>query len=188
MINYKLGKEVCLFDGTKISIGINIPLSQKDTTEREDEWMNGVLIDQIVNGFNSAKDAYDNSPLPNKYLNHTRFIVLNSLENLTEANMRPNDDIILDADGISGIGSKSEYVFGHEMGHKIIRHIDRKEALRDIADILVVSQDYEALLEEIFANECGNIVNKSSYDFVVPMSQAKRQGVQRRVLANIYRG
>ena len=69
-MNYIITKDVCLQDGTKIYICINIPLEAKVTDERADEFMNDTIINQIMRGFKTAKYAYENSLLPNKFLNY----------------------------------------------------------------------------------------------------------------------
>ena len=190
MLTYKIRKDICLMDGTKVDISINIPIEEKYTSEQEDEFIESMIIDQLMRGFNTGKEAYEASELPNKFLNYSKFHISNQLEYpILGIHHGDTHDISFDSNAISGIGVSPDYLFGHELGHKISKFIDRKQAFKDIADILMMSDAYQYYLEEIFANECGNMVsgeeNNEFYD--QPLPEAKRKGIQRRILANVYR-
>ena len=190
MFDYQINKNICLLDGTKIFIDLSIPLECKVTDESEDEVIEGTIISQLLNGFKEGKKAYENSALPDKYLSRSKFIITNKLEYGVGGVFRlKTDEILFDANGMSGITETPSYLFGHELGHKIAKYIDKLKALEEIANILMLSTAYKEYLNEIFANECGVIVsgieNDAYYD--IPLSQGKREGIHQIILANSYR-
>lgn len=192
-------KNVCLMDGTKIKVDIRIPLSYESVLDdSQDEWVMEILNNQVIRGLRQTIDAYKESELPDRFLYPQNYIITNVIsENTLGAFCLVGDDIIVDADTISNItATKSSFLLGHEMGHKIEKYIDPIEAYINIASSFGISIDgNEEFLSEIFADLCGLIVSKNNeasiphlggYSFNAILSNGHTEHLKRKVLGNIY--
>lgn len=184
-------KDICLFDGTKIKIDINIPLSDDVPEERiNDELFDDILINQLLQGLKDSIAAYKNSELPNSFLHPQKIIITNILPmKLYGAFNIIGDDIIVDADAISNIRRIGNgFLFGHEMGHKIDKYRNTEEAYQDIARSLSISENALPILKEIYADICGLIVANSNEPsaYLGDVSNDRCEYLKGRVLKNIY--
>lgn len=198
-MNKVIEKKICLLDGTKIEININIPLGDYCIIdEKKDEFMTDILTNQILNGLRHSLDAYKNSELPNKFLHPQIFIVTNELPfYMLGAFHLVGDNIVVDADAISNIRrTSSDFLLGHEMGHKICKYKDYQDAYESIASSFGISVNgNEAFLSEMYANLCGLIVSKNDdeklphlddYSLNETLSPMHTEHLKRQVLKSVY--
>lgn len=187
-------KEICRFDEYKAKIDIDIPIQGEITIDqKQDEFFEEMLINQMIRGLDSARAKYKNSELPNLFIEYQNYIITNNLpDNILGMYDGSSDDIYFDADTISDIrGVEASFVHGHEVGHKIIRYRNMTGCLSDIAHILGVSlYGNEHRLKELLCDECGNLVAGTSRDrllFNHLIEEGRREHIQKKILYNIYR-
>lgn len=198
-MNKIIEKKICLMDGTNINIRINIPLDgYYQIDEKKDEFITDIIINQVLRGLKQAIASYKNSELPNKFLHPQVFYITNELPFYTlGAFQLVGDDIIVDADAISNIRkTSSDFLLGHEMGHKICKYIDPQNAYESIASSFGISiLDNEYFLREMYANICGLIVSGNNeeklphlgeYTLNEALSQGHTEHLKRQVLKSIY--
>lgn len=188
----QIRKEIYLPEGIDVLVDIDIPLSINVLSEKDDSMMDEMLINQVYRGIKGALEDYRNSELPDKFLVGQKFIITNKMPLNTHGRFYLiGDDIMVDADSISGIRRiDASFLLGHEMGHKYEKYLDLRDAYEAIANMLGMStRGNEHLLLEIFADECGNIaINnlRDSESQIVSMSEDKRKYLQRKILGSIY--
>lgn len=193
-----INKEIMLLDGTRISIDISIPIYDlMDVAEERVEFVTDILVNQVLRGLRSSIESYKNSELPNKYLQFQTFIVTNKIPfTIAGAFKLDGDDIIVEADSISDIRPISaSFLLGHEMGHKIDKYIDTKEAYQSIASSFGIGTANEEFLREMYADICGLIASKNNNEPLAHLngaslndvlSEGHTEHLKRQVLKSIY--
>lgn len=193
-----INKNIMLLDGTKISIDISLPVSDiYDVGEERYYFVSDIMINQVLRGLRKSIDAYKSSELPDKYLNFQEYIVTNNIPyGILGAFRLVGDDIIVEADAISGIRPTSAaFLLGHEMGHKIDKYIDTKETYASIASSFGIGSDNEEFLREMYANICGLIASNNNDEGLAHLggmslpdvlSEGHTEYLKRQVLKGIY--
>lgn len=190
---YKIDKNIFLPDGKSIIIDIDIPFNGELDEEKDYSFIEETIIDGLYNGSKKAIDCYQASELPNKFIKRQNFFITNNIPNILLGVCDESGDIYLDADAIQGIRYVSaEFLLAHEVGHKILRYIDKNRVYKDIADVLGIDVDnFQIFLTETFANACGNIASGlECYDFLgerFSIEATQSEEIKRRTLYNIYR-
>lgn len=190
---YKIDKQIVLMDGKNITIDIDIPFNGELDETRDYSIIEEMMIGGLYRGTKEAIDSYQNSDLPNKFIESQKFIVTNNLPTDVLGWCSDNADIYLEADAMQGIRHVSaSFLLAHEVGHKILRYIDKDQALKDIADILAITpENCQFFLSEIFANACGNLASKDeNYDVLgdrITFNEDISEAIKQRTLYNIYR-
>lgn len=152
----------------------------------DDSFLVKTVIYQSVEGIKSAIHKYEESELPNRFLEGQRFVVTNKLpSHIYGYFYLPNDDIVLDADAVSNIRRiESSFLFGHEMGHKIIRYRDTSSSQKEIARIFQMSvEGNEQNLKELYSDIIGLIAS----NFNSSEEDPKVTHLKRKVLSDLYR-
>lgn len=190
---YKIDKKIVLMDGKKITIDIDIPFEGELDETCDYSFIEEMIISGLYRGTKEAIDSYQASELPNKFIENQKFIVTNNLPSDVLGRCSESADIYLDADAMQGIRSVSaNFLLAHEVGHKILRYIDKDQALKDIGNIIGLPlEHYEIFLSEIFANACGNLASKDeNYDVVgdrITFDEHTSEAIKQKTLYNIYR-
>lgn len=185
-------RERIITNHTRLERNITVDTDIKLTFDREvdDNIDDSFVVDTIIyQGLNSIKrsiSAYEQSDLPNRFLEGQRFILTNKLPYYIYGYFYlPNDDIVLDADSMNNIRRvEANFLFGHEMGHKIIRYRDTSKSFAEIAKVLQMGIDgNEYNLKELYADICGLIVS----DFNRQQEDDKVTHLKRKVLSDMHR-
>lgn len=189
-----INKEIALLDGIRITIDIDILLSDTAIIREEDSFIDDMLVNQVLNGLKDSIERYKESEMPNKFIKNQRYIITNKLpSNIKGVFSSIRDEIYVDADVISGITNLgAAFLHGHEVGHKIEKYFNLLAVYEEIAHILDLSvSGNEYLISETFADECGNITAQSNIDHGLlryPLEQEKREYIHRKILYNLYKG
>lgn len=188
----RINKKVYEWDEylAEFDIGISV---RDDSEIRDTDFIEEMLINQCNKGLKLSRDSYKNSELPDAFIKEQKYLITNELPNGILGMYDPTtDQVCFDADTISDIKlPEAAYIHGHEIGHKIIRYKNMDLCFKDIADILSVSplgKDY--YLNELFCDECGNIVANTFNDrclFGRTIPNPLRKQIQRKILYHIYR-
>ena len=191
---YSLEKKIFLPKSLATAeINIKIPLSDSAVIREDDDFIDNILVNQYCNGLESAVFDFENSELPSIFINGQRFLITNNLPVgfyglfcLTE-----DDLIVADADTISNIRKlRASYLLAHEMGHKIAKYRDTREAYKELAQIFGISlKEHEDIIAEIYADICGNIVTDSNDYHLIdrPVSKADNEHAKQLVLKSVYK-
>lgn len=171
-------KEIMLFDGSKLKIDTEVKLSKSITINEKDyEFGVNMLIEQYLRSVKSAIESYKNSNLPSLFIRGQEYIVTDvsylSIDNYHRILGVYNllyDQILFDPDSISGIGINPNFLMGHEVGHKISKYKLDDATREEIRSILGIPCMNEHIIEEIFADACGDIVQNeiinNNYSFM----------------------
>ncbi len=169
-----------------VDTDILVTFEEEVRDDIDDSFLVNTLIYQSVEGIKSAIRKYEESELPNRFLKGQRFIATNKLHrHIYGYFYLPNDDIVLDADAISNIRRiESSFLFGHEMGHKIIRNRDTSSSQKEIARIFQMSiEGNERNLKELYSDIVGLIVS----NFNSSEEDPKVTHLKRKVLSDLHR-
>ena len=169
-----------------VDTDILVTFEEEVRDDIDDSFLVNTLIYQSVEGIKSAIRRYEESGLPNRFLKGQRFIATNKLHrHIYGYFYLPNDDIVLDADAISNIRRiESSFLFGHEMGHKIIRYRDTSSSQKEIARIFQMSiEGNERNLKELYSDIVGLIVS----NFNSSEEDPKVTHLKRKVLSDLHR-
>lgn len=190
-------KDICLMDGTKIKIDIQIPLEYDIPIDKiNEEFVEQTMIEQFLRGLRESISAYKASELPDRFLYPQEYIITNVTPFLGTYFLM-GDDIMISADGISNItGTENTFLLGHEMGHKIDKYKDTTDAFYSIATSFGMNvQDNEEFLREMYADICGIIVSGNNEAPLVHLgghslndilSDRHTENLKRQVLRNVY--
>ena len=171
-------KEIMLFDGSKLKIDTEVKLSKSITINEKDyEFGVNMLIEQYLRSVKSAIESYKNSNLPSLFIRGQEYIVTDvsylSIDNYHRILGVYNllyDQILFDPDSISGIGINPNFLMGHEVGHKISKYKLDDASREEIRSILGIPCMNEHIIEETFADACGDIVQNeiinNNYSFM----------------------
>lgn len=187
-----------LDNGVEVSYNLNIPVLGDSAEAQNNEMLmiEPILTHQYLSAIKDVLSSYRLSPLPERFIERQKFLIaclptffgLYGLFNLV------GDNIIVDADTI--IGAKRhqvlpDFLFGHEMGHKIAKYRATAEVYEEIARVLGISfYDNNYVVKETYADECGNMVSPIICEHGIlpcPLDEHKREGIKRLILNNIYR-
>lgn len=187
-----------LRNNVKVVCNIDIPVLGKETDEIYDsksEFIFPILTNQYIDSVKKVVCSYEKSPLPSRFLVNQEILItklptdsgLHGVFNLI------GDNIIINADTILNIYGEipADFLFGHEMGHKIAKYKALKEVYQEIADILGISvYGNDGILSETYADECGNMVSSQIIDHGIlpqPLDEYRREGIQKTILKSMYR-
>lgn len=169
-----------------VDTDILVTFEEEVRDDIDDSLLVNTLIYQSVEGIKSAIRKYEESELPNRFLKGQRFIATNKLHrHIYGYFYLSNDDIVLDADAISNIRRiESSFLFGHEMGHKIIRYRDTSSSQKEIARIFQMSiEGNERNFKELYSDIVGLIVS----NFNSSEEDPKVTHLKRKVLSDLHR-
>lgn len=195
ILNYS--SETLLNNGVKVICNLNIPVIGNEKDEIYDMRMDSskpMLTSQYLNAVKNVLKHYEMSPLPRRFIEGQEILITQfpKYEGLYGIFDLVRDIILVDADTILGARKNecSSFLFGHQMGHKIAKYRATSELYKSIADILGISLDGNfPILNETYADECGNMVSPIINEhgiLPVPLSENKREGIQKVILRNIY--
>lgn len=190
-------KEIMLFDGSKLKIDTEVRLNGPIAIDDEySEIGIDMLIEQYIRSVKSAIAAYKKSELPELFIRGQEYIVtdvsyfdLDSYHHILGLFNLVYDLILFDPDSISGIGFDPNFLMGHEVGHKISKYKlddNTREEIRSILGILTMN-DY--IIEETFADACGDIVQNeaiNNYSFL-PNDPIRREKMRTIALRTSYK-
>lgn len=189
---YKIDKNIVLLDGKSITIDIDIPFNGELDENRDYSFIEDIMIQGLYRGTKEALEDYQQSELPNKFIEQQKIVVTNNLPECILGVCDVFNDIYLDADAMQGIRNvKPSFLFAHEVGHKILKYIDNAKTLKDLGDILGLAHEYhQAFLIEIFSEACGNIAsNDNSYNVFgerLDIDESTNGAIKQKTLYNIY--
>lgn len=189
---YKIDKNISLLDGKSIAIDIDIPFSGEIDENGDYSFIEDIIVQGLYREAKGVLDGYQQSELPNKFIERQKMIITNNLPDSILGVCDVSNDIYLDADAMQGIRNiKPKSLFAHEVGHKILKYIDNIKALEDIGDFLGLKREYHlAILAEIFAEACGNIVSdESCYNVLgekICVDHYTNEAIKQKTLYNIY--
>ena len=164
-------KDIMLFDGSKIKIDTDIRVNGPIVINEKDS-ENGVdmLIEQYLRSVKNTINSYKKTELPDIFIKDQEYIVTDVSYHDYEMYHRIlgafnllYDQILFDPDSISGIGFDPDFLMGHEVGHKISKYKLDDETRAEIRNILGLSSMNEYIIEETFADACGDVVQKNRY-------------------------
>lgn len=190
-------KDICLMDGTKIQVDIQIPLEFDVAIDKKsEEWVEKMMIEQVLRGLKESIAAYKNSELSDRFLYPQKYIITNVTPFLGTYFLI-GDDIMVDADGISNITvTENTFLLGHEMGHKIAKYKDTTDAFYSIASSFGMNvPDNEEFIREIYSDLCGIIVSGNNDAPLVHLGRHSLNDVlpernvellKRKVLGSVY--
>lgn len=165
-------KEIMLLDGSKIKIDTEVRLNGPVIIDEKDsEFGINMLIEQYLRSVKNAISAYRNSGLPDSFIRGQEYIVtdvsyydLDSFHHILGVFNLLYDLILFDPDSISGIGFDSNFLMGHEVGHKISKYKLDDDTREEIRSILGLSTMNTHIIEETFADACGDIVQNQVFN------------------------
>lgn len=145
-----------------VDTDVVIPFEQEVRGDIDDSFIVETIINQGLRGLKESIKKYEESDLPNRFLEGQRFVITNKLPFYVYGYFYlPNDDIVLDSDTMTNIRRiEASFLLGHEMGHKIIRYRDTKASFAEIARLFQMSvEGNEYNLKEMYSDICGLIVS-----------------------------
>ncbi len=186
----KIQSNISLNDNISVQIDIEINLNKRleEINDDVDKFVTKNIIAQELRSLKSSIETYKESELPNVFLNNQKFIVTDKLPfQIFGYFYLPNDDIVLDADTVSNIRSVgANFLFGHEMGHKIAKYRNTKISYKEIASIYGLSiYGNERFFSEVFADICGYIVSPNIE--IDQETTDRAEYLKRKVLKDIYK-
>lgn len=191
-------KDIMLFDGKKISIDVDIPIDGPIMVD-EEGYEAGVelLINQYYREVKRAIEAYNKSDLPSSFIDSQKFLVKDvsyyDYEEFHRIYGLYNyyyDIILFDPDAISGIWHITpEFLIGHEVGHKIAQYKMNDEDKEEIRSLLGLCTVNEHIIQETFADACGDIVNNKlgCYYQFLSTADERQERLKRIALKTSYR-
>lgn len=162
--------------------------SVSEKSERIDQFMSEIMFPQYVRALRKAVLAYINSDLPEYFLYGHR-VEICSFPIWSDVRAGYNsfsDLIIIDADtlNIGYRGTPGQFIYGHELGHRIM-HI-RGQRLTESAISMassILSFSDRKVLSEVIADAFGSLVSSSgSSRFTEDIDPLKQEGLQRAAL------
>lgn len=191
-------KEIMLIDGSKLKIDTEVRVSGPIViNEKESEFGVNILIEQYLRSVKNAISAYKKSELPESFIRAQEYIVtdvsyfdLDSYHRILGLFNLVYDLILFDPDSISGIGFDSNFLIGHEVGHKISKYKLDDNTREEIRSILGIPTMNEHIIEETFADACGDIVQNetrnNNYSFI-PDDPIRREKMRNIALRTSYK-
>lgn len=162
--------------------------SVSEKSENMDKFLSEILFPQYVRALRKAVLAYLNSNLPEYFLRGHR-VLLDSFPIWDDrrAAYDPYDDmVIIDADTLNmgAYGNSGQFVYGHELGHRIM-HL-RGSAVTDSAISFassVLCTSNRVLLLEVIADAFGSLISTDKGSrFTEDIDPIKREGLQKAAL------
>ena len=146
------------------------------------------MINQYVISIIKCIKAYELSPLPKRFINLQKFNVTNTEPYIICGTYNINNgDIYINPDSLIGIRDNlGEFVFGHEIGHKIQEFRNCEEVYEIVRRIYDTNNSY--FLEKIFSDICGTMVSQKKEIKRCPMNEEIHNILKQKVLKCIYRG
>ena len=171
-----------------LNIYIEIYGNDEYIISQKEELLQSGLINQYVTNLKKCIIAYELSPLPERFINSQKFNITNTEPYVfCGAYNINNGDIYLNPDSLIGISDYSgEFVFGHEIGHKIQEFRNCEEVYEIVRRIYNTNNPY--FLEEIFSDICGTMVSQKKEIKRYPMNEEIHNILKQKVLKCIYRG
>lgn len=190
-------KEIMLFDGSKLKIDTEVRLNGPIAIDDEySEIGIDMLIEQYIRSVKSAIAAYKKSELPESFIRGQEYIVtdvsyfdLDSYHHILGLFNLVYDLILFDPDSISGIGFDPNFLMGHEVGHKISKYKLDDNTREEIRSILGIPTMNDYIIEETFADACGDIVQNeaiNNYSFL-PNDPIRREKMRTIALRTSYK-
>lgn len=193
MTHIPVKKDIMLLDGKRIIIDVDVQFDGPIAVDEEGyEFGVEMMISQYSNAVKRSIEAYKNSDLPTRFIEFQEFFVAD-LSFLGYGHFgiydRRSDTILFDPNAISGIGCRTEFLFGHEVGHKIGKYKLDDDAREEIRSLLGLCTYNEHIISETFADACGDIVlNKpNSYYQFLPNDEKSREKLKNLALRASYR-
>ena len=156
-------------------------------TEKDEDLINNIIINQIIFNLDKCIKAYEKSELPDRFINQQSFIITNSIPKDLFGCYMYNGDIYLNPDVLSGICFLSnKFIFGHEMAHKIEKYRNLEELYTVIRRIYDTND--ETFLKEVFSDICGTLVSKKKEITRYPLNEEIYNNLKQKTLKCIYRG
>lgn len=162
--------------------------SVSEKSENIDQFMSEIMFPQYIRALRSAILAYLNSDLPEYFLHGHRVKVcsLPIWSTTPAAYNYATDTVIIDADtlNIGYHGDSGQFVYGHELGHRIM-HFRGQEitdrAISVASSILSLSD--RKLLLEVMADAFGSLISTGKNSrFTQYIEPLKQEGLQRAAL------
>lgn len=190
-------KEIMLFDGSKLKIDTEVRLNGPIAIDDEySEIGIDMLIEQYIRSVKSTIAAYKKSELPESFIRGQEYIVtdvsyfdLDSYHHILGLFNLVYDLILFDPDSISGIGFDPNFLMGHEVGHKISKYKLDDNTREEIRSILGIPTMNDYIIEETFADACGDIVQNetiNNYSFL-PNDPIRREKMRTIALRTSYK-
>lgn len=190
-------KEIMLFDGSKLKIDTEVRLDGPIAIDDEYSGIGiDMLIEQYIRSVKSTIAAYKKSELPESFIRGQEYIVtdvsyfdLDSYHLILGLFNLVYDLILFDPDSISGIGFDPNFLMGHEVGHKISKYKLDDNTREEIRSILGIPTMNDYIIEETFADACGDIVQNetiNNYSFL-PNDPIRREKMRTIALRTSYK-
>lgn len=164
----KIEKTICLPYGVTVIIDLAFPIGENYIEEAvNSSFIDDVFTNQIVRGVREVITKYSESALPINFIEGQKVIVTTNLPYDVYGSFDTRTDIIyLDPDRLS-IAFKAatpEFIFAHEIGHKIQKYRDTASAYEDISHFFGISPYNTHLLGEVYSDIVGNIIRYGYLD------------------------
>jgi len=158
--------------------------SVSEKSENIDQFLTEIFFPQYVRALRKAVLAYLDSDLPEYFLNGLRVLVGSiPIWDNRRAAYYPHDDLIfIDADtlNIGACGNPGQFIYGHELGHRIMRFrgSDATDKAIDYASSVLATCD-RAFLLEMMADAFGSLISRGQTSrFTEDFSPHKQEGLQ----------
>lgn len=159
-------KNIYLPHDVNLVIDLCIPLGDDVCVDAlEDDFVDDIMIKQIERGVRGVTTKYAESALPIQYLRGT-IVATNGVPiDIFGFYNSQTDMIFVDPDNISldFRGIKKEFLFGHEMGHKLQKYCDCEEVYDLLSRLWGIDRQNTRLLQEVYSDIVGNIVSNGYY-------------------------
>lgn len=162
--------------------------SISEKKENIDQFMSEIMFPQYIRALRNATMAYLNSDLPEYFLHGHRVEVypFPIWSDTPAAYNYSSDTIIIDADtlNIGSQGNPGQFVYGHEVGHRIMHFRGQEITDRAIslASSILALSDRNFLLE-VMADAFGSLISAGERSrFTEYIEPVKQEGLQRAAL------
>ena len=154
--------------------------------ERAEEEFLETIAKQCFSSIKRCVSAYEKSPLPERFIKSQDFIITNHLPSNIYGYYSQSGDIFLDADAINGMRSfSSQFLFGHELGHKIIEYRDVEKCYNIIGRVYDTSE--KSFQKEVLSDIFGSIVSGRNEIDRYPMEEEVQNQLKLEALKSVYR-
>jgi hypothetical protein len=183
-------KEIMLVTGEKVFLDFEL----SDARIANDSFIEYWLVDQYYKAIKDLLDLYKKSELPNRMIKGQDYTIVNGIYHSKGRSFGfycPDDDsIIYDADTIAGLSRvPAEFIFAHELGHKIAKYRLTDDEMKELAYLANVSYDNKEAINETYADACGSILcpdGKSYYQYL-DCDYDRDECIKRLVLKSCYK-
>lgn len=160
--------------------------SHSEKSENLDKFLSEILFPQYTRALKRSHDCYMASDLPEKFLSGSNVTVMSlnvpvyGIYGFYQSN---SDLIFIDTDTLA-LGCKAgpgEFIYGHELGHRILHKknvLASESAISDVCSFLAIS--YRKLALELLCDAFGELVSSGSEsDFNTLLNEKAVEGLKR---------